>query len=64
MQAGTFLTEVTKGIKKAGFNGSSSGGCLRYVRAGKILLVVTKDLEKRTVPFPAEIARNILKKRE
>ena len=34
--------------------------CDIFVSAGKILSVVTKDLEKRTVPLPAEIARSIL----
>jgi hypothetical protein len=29
--------------------------------AGKILSVLTKDLEKRAVPFPAEIAQIIFK---
>ena len=35
--------------------------CDIFVSAGKILSVATKDLEKRTVPLPAEIARSILK---
>ena len=38
-----------------------SCGCLRYVSAGKILSVATKDLEKRAVPLPAEIAQIIFK---
>jgi hypothetical protein len=63
VQTRTFLTEVSKReSRKWDFAGAvQMDVCDIFVSAGKILSAVTKDLEKRTVPFPAEIARSILK---
>ena len=50
-----------KESRKQDFQGADQlAVCDIFVRAGKILSVVTKDLEKRTVSLPAEIAQSIL----
>ena len=55
----TIIFRFNPVLKDYFFDGSC--GCCDSSSAGKILSVPTKDLEKRAVPFPAEIAQVIFK---